>query len=397
MACDKAGNKLGTTISIMVCHGVTLAPPTGGKVRVTRAPRRIPSKARMREGGRSLPPGILVKGARAAWRAGWHLLMSQLAPTTADGEYVRAPSAFRADGLPNTDGPRPSYRLYAGKTCPWAHRTMMVAALASLPTETLGVTLLEPGEEGLWEFKGGPTAPGALGCTTLRELYGLCVGGTYSGRATAPLLVQVTEDGGGPPRIVCNESSDIAKLLNELGRRESERMEGHDGLDLYPDSHKDEIDAWVDELYKGLNNGVYRAGFASTQSAKDRASTDVARTLDRIEATLSTSRYLCGTRAPSLADVFLFTTLLRFDAVYANLFGCSLRQVAAMEATYGFLRDMYQLKGVAPTCDIRGTMQQYYTTLFPLNPSGLVPLLPPSLSTDSLTAPHGREEIDRNA
>ena len=351
--------------------------------------------------------------------------MSQLAPASANGEYTRSPSAFRADRLPpvpifreeatESEGRgenntprrrRPIYRLYAGKACPWAHRTMMVAALRNLvPADVLDVTLLEPGDEGLWEFVGGPGAPGAYGCETLKELYELCLSGidrqgkSYSGRATAPLLVQVPgPEEQGPPYVVCNESADIARLLNELGRRAA--IEGIGvggaGVELYPESHREDIDTWIAELYDGLNNGVYRAGFARSQAAKDRAVADVAATLDRVESTLQTTRYLCGTESPTLADVFLFTTLFRFDAVYAPLFGCTLRRVADLGATSGFVRDLYQQNGVAATCDAEGAMRQYYTTLFPLNPSGHIPPLPPYLAPENLAEPHGRESMGQS-
>eukprot|EP00850_Spirogloea_muscicola_P018763 SM000175S03310 [mRNA] locus=s175:295235:296218:+ [translate_table: standard] len=195
--------------------------------------------------------------------------------------------------------------------------------------------------------------------------------------------------------VVNNESADIIEILNSA----FDDFAPDDAPDLAPPDLRPSMDSWNDLIYHNLNNGVYRSGFAQSQEAYEDAVRDVFDTLDRLDAHLATSRYLCGGRV-TLADVRLFTTLFRFDAIYHGLFKCSQRKVAEYDHLPGYLRDMYQasactfhhppLPGVAATCDLDANLAGYYGTLFPLNPGGIIPLAPTVSTHDSLTAPHNR-------
>jgi putative glutathione S-transferase len=156
---------------------------------------------------------------------------------------------------------------------------------------------------------------------------------------------------------------------------------------------KSEIDQWNQHIYSTLNNGVYRCGFAQTQIAYELACTELFRTLDQLEQTLASRRYLCGAQL-TLADVRLFTTLIRFDVAYYGLFKCNRRRLQDYPHLSGYLRDLYQQPGVADTCDLAAVKRDYYGNLFPLNPGGIIPLGP---ELPDLNLPHGREGLGASA
>jgi putative glutathione S-transferase len=171
--------------------------------------------------------------------------------------------------------------------------------------------------------------------------------------------------------IVNNESAEIIELLNSEFNEYSEQPQ----LDLAPVDLQGEIDRWNEVIYQTVNNGVYRCGFAQTQAAYDRAYTELFATLDRINEVLSTQAYLCGD-ALTLADVRLFTTLIRFDLVYHHLFKCNRRRIRDYPHLQAYLHRIYHLPGIAATCNFQTILQDYYGNLFPLNPGGIVPHLP---------------------
>ncbi|MEO1799413.1 MAG: glutathione S-transferase family protein [Cyanobacteria bacterium J06629_2] len=327
---------------------------------------------------KSLPGKLIVKTGKFVWTTMWQIMMSQLAPRSQTGEYIRPASQFKNSVSSEAENPyQPAanrYRLYVGMGCPWAHRTLVTRALKGLE-EAIAVSIVYPSPDaGIWVLE-----QPELGCNNVPELYQLAESG-YQGRCTVPILWdQETKT------IVNNESAEIIEILNS----EFNQFARHSDFDLYPAELKAIIDEWNDKIYRRVNNGVYRCGFAQSQQAYDTASQELFSTLDEIDLALASKRYLCGDRL-TLADVRLFTTIFRFDIVYYGLFKCNLRRIADYKNLSGYLQDLYQLSGVAATCDLESVKRDYYGNLFPLNPGGIVPLGP---DITDLQKPHGREKL----
>jgi glutathionyl-hydroquinone reductase len=312
----------------------------------------------------AIPPSWIIKTGRSIWTQIWQLMMSQLAPPNDRGEYQRPQSEFRDRITNSADAIHPSqpnrYRLYVGWSCPWAHRTLVVRALKGLEN-AIDVTVLRGDANA-----GGWALPKLEhGCKTLAELYRFGKTG-YTGRSTVPMLWDDRTYS-----IVNNESAEIIEILNS----EFNEYATHPELNLAPIELQAAIEQWNEVIYNTVNNGVYRCGFAQTQTAYDKAHTELFATLDRIEDVLSTHEYLCGDLL-TLADVRLFTTLIRFDLVYYSLFKCNRRQVRDYPHLLAYVRRIYNQPGVAATCDFPTILQDYYGNLFPLNPGGIIPLLP---------------------
>jgi len=278
------------------------------------------------------------------------------------GAFVRAESAFRDWVREQTGEMRPGrYRLYVSKSCPWAHRTLVVRALKGLE-KAVPVFYADPymAENG-WEFSDG-------GISYLHQLYSRAKPG-YSGRVTVPVLWDAKE-----ARIVNNESSEIIRMLNRdfdaLARRKLD--------DLYPEKLRREIDWLNDRIYRTVNNGVYRAGFATAQDKHEEAVTELFRTLDWLEKRLEgkeargTRKWLCG-KYFTEADVRLFTTLVRFDAVYYSHFKCNLRRLVDYPNLWRYVRRVYALPGVARTVDLAQIKSHYYRSMKHINPTQIVP------------------------
>ncbi|CAN6460392.1 unnamed protein product [Victoria cruziana] len=343
--------------------------------------------------GRSLPPSILVGAVRRTWTSAWHVMMRQMAPSDRSGSYSRPDSPFRRrrGATPAVPCATDRFHLYVGLPCPWAHRTLIVRALKGLE-RAVPVSIASPGADGSWEFRKtnsppGDYAPGAdnlNGCRTLREVYKLRAGG-YDGRSTVPMLWDSAKGD-----VFCNESLDIVEFLNSGLNDVSERS----SLDLSPAELREEIDRWIEFIYPNVNNGVYRCGFAQSQEAYDAAVDALFTTLDMLESHLVRSRYLCGDRL-TVADVCLFTTLIRFDLVYNVLFRCTKKKLVQYPNLHGYMRDIYQIPRVAETCDFNAIMDGYYKILFPLNPGGIRPAIPSGFERDSLFRPHNREALSR--
>lgn len=308
----------------------------------------------------------------------WRVMMAQLAPSDREGAYVRPDSQFR-DRVSHA-GETPylaatgRYRLYVGKSCPWAHRTLLVRSLKGLEDAISVVLLSASASAGGWIFD-----ETHQGCDTFAQFYRQCRSG-YRGRATVPVLWD-SQTGA----IVNNESSEIIVLLNS----EFNEFARHPELDLYPSDIRAEIDRWNERIYRAINNGVYRCGMAQSQAAYDAACAELFELLDELDKVLAARRYLCGDRL-TLADVRLFPTLIRFDAAYYGLFKCNRRRICDYEHLGAYVREIYQHPGVADTCDLEAIVQDYYGNLFPLNPGGIVPA-PPDPS--ALLAPHHRETL----
>jgi glutathionyl-hydroquinone reductase len=322
----------------------------------------------------ALPPGLVVRTGKFVWNTLWHTMMSQMAPRSSTGEYTRPQSTFRTHQI----SPEPQrYCLIVGMSCPWAHRTLVTRALKKLDG-AIGLFKVYPStDEGRWLFEPNQPDFPFLDCRSLPEFYRRAHPG-YTGRATVPVLWDAHSQ-----TIINNESADIIELLN------SEFKDLAAGPDLYPEALRTDIDALNDKIYATVNNGVYRCGFAQTQTAYDQAVGELFATLDALDGRLATQRYLCGEHL-TLADVRLFTTLIRFDVSYHGIFKCNRRRIADYPHLSGYLRDLYQLPGIAETCDIEAVKRDYYGNLFPLNPGGIIPVGP---GWESLLKPHGRESI----
>ncbi|GMN69867.1 hypothetical protein TIFTF001_038975 [Ficus carica] len=344
--------------------------------------------------GPSLPPGLLIFTVRTAWHSTWRLMMSQLAPSDPSGAYSRPASRFRAHKLPQSIPTPPHHHLhlYVGLPCPWAHRTLVVRALKGLD-DAVAVSVAAPGTDGSWEFRDrdipgpdkGVLVPGPDNANkrrTLKEVYGLRKGG-YNGRSTVPMLWDTkTKD------VVCNESYDIIQLFNS----ELNGLARNPDLDLSPPGLKDEIEKWNGIIYPNVNNGVYRCGFAQSQEAYDKAVNQLFDTLDMLDVHLGSSSYLCGDKL-TLADVCLFTTLVRFDLVYNGLFKCTKKKMLEYPNLHAYLRHIYQIPKVAETCNFLAIMDGYYKTLFPLNPGSISPVMPSGCGHEALSRPHNRDSL----
>ncbi|MBB4284538.1 glutathione S-transferase family protein [Roseospira goensis] len=294
------------------------------------------------------------------------------------GRFERQASTFRdwisADGSTPYPAAAGRYHLYVSLACPWAHRTLIVRRLKGL-TDAVGVSVVDPlmGESG-WTLPEG--ADPINGARALHEIY-TRARPDYTGRVTVPVLWD-TRTG----TIVSNESADIIRMLNHgFGALAS-------GPDLYPAPLRAEIDRMNAKLYDTLNNGVYKAGFATTQAAYEEAVAAVFETLDAMEARLAHQRYLVD-GAITEADWRAFTTLIRFDAVYHGHFKCNVRRVEDYPNLAGYVRELYQVPGVAATVDLDQIKRHYYASHRRINPTGIVPVGP---AVDYAT-PHGRDRL----
>lgn len=308
--------------------------------------------------------GLLVDGV---WQDRWYDTKAT------GGRFERKASAFRnwvtADGRPGPSGEggfkgEPGrYHLYVSLACPWAHRTLIVRALKGLE-EAVSVSVVDPhmGTEG-WVFGDSPGAtPDPIHhAARLYEIY-LAADRAYTGRVTVPVLWDRAK-----ATIVSNESAEIIRMLNAAF--------GGTGPDLCPDDLRDEIDAVNARVYDRVNNGVYKAGFATEQSVYAEAFAALFAELDALESRLDRQRYLCGGRITE-ADIRLFTTLVRFDAVYVGHFKCNRQRIADYPNLSNYMRDLYALPGVAGTVNLVHIKRHYYESHPSINPTGIVPVGP---------------------
>ncbi len=310
----------------------------------------------------SLPPGLLIRTVKFGWTFLWSRMMAQLAPASKTGDYQRPESQFRAQISADTPYPPGAkrYSLIVGMGCPWAHRTLVTRALKGLEAAISIIPVGPSPNEGCWIFE-----KPFRNCRTLPQLYRQANPGN-SGRSTVPVLWDNETN-----TIVNNESADIIVILNGAFNE----FAAYPELDLYPAADRSTIDSWNDRIYHAVNNGVYRCGFAQTQDAYNRACAELFETLDAIELELQNHAFLYGDTI-TLADVRLFTTLFRFDVVYYSLFKCNRRRIQDYPHLSQYLRRIYQLPGVAATCDLEAIKQDYYGNLFPLNPGGIIPAGP---------------------
>jgi glutathionyl-hydroquinone reductase len=293
------------------------------------------------------------------------------------GRFVRAQSQFRKTIGPQGDF-RPQagrYHLYVSLACPWAHRTLIFRKIKGLD-QLIGLTVVHPDMlENGWTFGAEDPDPIA-GHGFLHQVY-TSAAPDYSGRVTVPVLWDKQNR-----TIVNNESSEIIRMFNSAFGG----LTGND-LDFYPHALRPVIDEWNDYIYPRINNGVYRAGFATRQSAYEEAYADIFEALDRIEYHLETNRYLAGATLTE-ADWRLFTTLIRFDAVYHGHFKANRQRIEDYRNISHYLRDLYQYKGVAETVDFAHIKRHYYVSQTSINPTQIVPSGP----VLDFTRPHDRAE-----
>ena len=305
---------------------------------------------------------------------------------TEDGEFIRQDSQFRSwitpDGSAGPSGEggfkaEPGrYHLYVSYACPWAHRTLIFRQLKGLD-ELISVDVVHPymGEPG-WNFGDWPEATGdrLYGSAYMHEIY-TRADAEYTGIVTVPVLWDKQQQ-----RIVNNESSEIIRMFNSA----FDHLTGNTD-DFYPVELRAQIDAINAEIYDNVNNGVYRAGFATTQAAYDRAYERLFATLDTLEALLGRQRYLVGDRLTE-ADWRLFTTLVRFDAVYYSHFKCNRQRLMDFPNLWAYTRELYQVRGVAETTQMDHIKHHYFASHDWINPSRIVPRGPEI----DFNAPHGR-------
>jgi putative glutathione S-transferase len=312
--------------------------------------------------------GQLVNGE---WRSGQ-------AFASASGEFIRQSSSFRdwisADGSSGFAAEPGRYHLYVARACPWCHRTLIYRALKKLE-DIVSVSYVEPLmlDEG-WVF----SQPDPLtGSRRVYELYRLA-DPHYTGRTTVPVLWDKHTR-----RIVNNESADIIRMLNSAFDSLT-----REHTDYYPPALRKQIDEINARVYDTVNNGVYRAGFATSQAAYASAARALFASLDWLEERLAQSRYLLGDVLTE-ADLRLFPTLVRFDAVYYGHFKCNLRHVYEYPALWDFTRELYQMPGIAQTVAIDEYKTHYYGSHRHMNPAGIVPLGP----VLDFASPHGRDRL----
>jgi putative glutathione S-transferase len=328
--------------------------------------------------------GMLVDGI---WTDKWYDTKST------GGRFERAEAPWRdfvtVDGSPapgRTRGfkaERSRYHLYVSLACPWAHRTLIFRKLKKLE-DVISVSVVHHfmGEHG-WTFRHeeGATGDTLYGLDYLHQIY-TRADPNYSGRVTVPVLWDKREE-----TIVSNESSEIIRMLNSAFDEWGDRSR-----DFYPAALRAEIDAVNALVYPAINNGVYRAGFATTQEAYEEAFDELFAALDRMEERLSRHRYLVGDRLTE-ADWRLFTTLVRFDPVYFGHFKCNLRRIADYPNLSNYLRDLYQMPGVAGTVNLYHIKHHYYESHPTVNPTRIVPKGPEL----DYAAPHDRDRFRKAA
>lgn len=322
--------------------------------------------------------GLLVDGQ---WKDQWYDTKAT------KGRFKRSASAFRnwvtADGSPGPGGEggfraeAGRYHLYVSLACPWAHRTLIFRALKGLE-DKIDVSVVHwLMKENGWTFADGKDTTGDRinGAEFLHQVYTAADPG-YTGRVTVPVLWDKQKK-----TIVSNESAEIIRMLNSA-------FDGLDGViagDYYPSALRAEIDALNERVYNTVNNGVYRAGFATTQEAYEEAVEPLFESLEWLDALLGSRRYLAGDRITE-ADWRLFTTLLRFDPVYVGHFKCNRRRIVDYPNLWPYTRELYQHPGVAGTVNMHHIKHHYYASHDMINPTGIVPVGP----YVDYTEPHGR-------
>lgn len=307
------------------------------------------------------------------------------------GKFEREAARFRnwvtTDGSAGPEGKggfaaeSGRYHLYVSMACPWAHRTLIFRKLKGLEAHIL-VSVVHPDMvENGWEFRADDDQhrDHLYNCDFMHQIYTRAAP-DYSGRVTVPVLWDKQQE-----TIVSNESADIIRMFNSA----FDALDGVNAdLNFYPEALRADIDAVNERVYHTVNNGVYKAGFATAQDKYEQAYTGLFDSLDWLENILAGKRYLTGSQLTE-ADWRLFTTLIRFDAVYYSHFKCNRQQIRDYPNLSGYLRELYQVPGVAETVDIGQIKRHYYVSQRTINPTQIVPVGPEL----DFSAPHGCESV----
>ncbi len=302
---------------------------------------------------------------------------------TEEGEFRRQEDAFRGwvteDGSSGYPAARGRYHLYVSWACPWAHRTIIVRKLKQLE-DVIGMTVVDPiRDDRGWAFRegSGHSTDPINGFTFLSEAY-RATDPNYHGRVTVPVLWDKETR-----RIVSNSDDDIMRMMNGAFHRLTDSTG-----DLYPADLRAEIDQLNALIHENVNDGVYRAGFATSQNVYEKSVRRLFDALDTLESRLASQRYLLGQRLVE-TDWRLFVTLIRFDAVYHGHFKCNLRRIADYPNLFGYLKDLYQYDGVSETVNLDHIKRHYYITHDDINPTRIVPVGP----DQDLHSDHGRGHL----
>jgi glutathionyl-hydroquinone reductase len=290
--------------------------------------------------------------------------------TSTRGEFVRQPNRFTdritADGSSGWKAEPDRYRLVVSLACPWAHRSVIVRRLLGLE-DAISLAVVDPiRDDRGWRFtldEGGRDP--VLGIEFLSEAY-LATDPAYTGRVTVPSIIDI-ESG----RVVTNDYPRITLDLSTEWRE----FHREGAPDLYPAELRAEIDELIEPIFRNVNNGVYRCGFATSQAAYEHAYAGLFAELDRLSERLSTRRYLMGDSITEV-DIRLFTTLVRFDAVYHGHFKCNRNKLTELPVLWAYARDLYQTPGFGDTVDFDHIKRHYYLTHKQINPTGIVPAGP---------------------
>ena len=299
------------------------------------------------------------------------------------GDFTRQADLFRkqvtADGSSGYLAAVGRYHLYVSWACPWAHRTIIVRTLKQLE-DVIGMTVVDPlRDEHGWAFREGPghSVDPINGFHFLSEAY-RATDPRFRGRVTVPVLWDTISK-----RIVSNSDDDLMRIFNSEFNRFTESQ-----IDLYPEGLRPEIDELNRFIYENVNDGVYRAGFATSQRAYERAVRSLFDALDQLDARLAIRRFLFGSEFVE-TDWRLFVTLVRFDAVYYGHFKCNVRRIIDYPNLFGYLKDLYQTDGISETVNFDHIKRHYYVTHDHINPTRIVPIGP----KQDLSTPHGRQYL----
>ena len=312
----------------------------------------------------AIPP-ILVKTAKQIWSLEWKILMNGLAPSDSKGNYKRPKNLQKPIQIPSKEDLRNRDSdqmpgLIVGKSCPWAHRAWMIYQLKGLEKSiNLHIAQVD-NSASRWVLE-----PSIQGCRTLTELYRKC--GNYQlKRATVPMLFDPGNKPDSRLRLINNESAELVEILNNWPIYDQD-------LDLNPSKYKKQISNWQNIIQESINNGVYKCGFARNQKAYEKASKDLFSALNIVEKHLqSNGPWLCGENL-TIADIRLFPTLIRWEAIYYPLFKCSNEEIRSFPNIIKWRKKIFSMSNIKKTCDVDSWRKDYFGALFPLNPSTIIP------------------------
>tara|TARA_B100000579_G_scaffold411760_1_gene402837 strand:- start:612 stop:1586 length:975 start_codon:yes stop_codon:yes gene_type:complete len=310
-------------------------------------------------------PPLLVKTAKGIWNCEWNILMNSLAPSDSKGNYKRHKDLQPEIEIPNIEDlenrnlDQMPY-LIVGQSCPWAHRAWIMHEIKGLKA-TINLNIAQVNSSsGRWIFE-----PNLKGCKTLLDLYKKC-NVLKIKRATVPMLFDPGKDTKSKFRLINNESAELVEILNNWPSNSN-------SIDLNPVVLNEKIIYWQNLIQENINNGVYKCGFARNQIAYEKASEGLFATLGIIEESLKTNGpWLCGSDL-TIADIRLFPTLIRWEAVYEPLFKCSKRPISSFLNIIKWRKTIFNLYNIKKTCNADIWRKDYFGALFPLNPSCIIP------------------------